>query len=860
MKKRATQILAFFLLFVGQKLAANPPAWSVDATAFQFSMNLTAQVKLDFLPDNGAGNLVGVFVGNELRGVASPLVSSGTARYFVTVFSNAAAGEILNFKIYTAADDLIHPAGETLDFQRQATVGNVQNMFALSIFSDDDFPISIAAIPAQNVVTGAYFSNAYLPDFLQTIDGQPVVWTTVGTANLVATIVSGNLLNVTTASFNFAGTDSVTVTATETGTTSGFSASRKVVFSKTAPVQLPVFSAIPPQQTCEDEPFGDGDLSDFLTFPGGGCLAHSFKIAPPTGTATAPVWVQPTSPPGSMTLKVQAQFGGRNFSGNNLKIAAFRGGTLAGVATPLLVGNDKFYFLTVGKVGTGDVSFQFYDGERQFLHPFSATTTAFVPNGNSDLTVDFSPLDFSLSESGGDWSVELVDPAWFGTAAATFYARSCIDPAKMDSAQTTFARLHEADCIQIPFFQDSDGDGFGNPAVQILAATAPGGYVSSNTDCDDTKNAVHPGAPEICNFVDDNCAGGSDEGFVHVGFLGAVVNTGCPQVLSGAVNLTVSAGVAPLAYVWSSGQTTQNITNLGVGNYQVTVAGNDGCTSAQAFSVVALNNLAVSFSVINVTCFGSANGTIFSTPAGGTAPYSYLWSNGKTTKNINLLAQNTYILTMTDAVGCTKTNSQTVTQPTEVNFTLASVPNGTKHDVTLSATGGTPGYTYNRSGTTVYQTSNVFTLLSAATYIFKTKDANGCIKSRVAKVPITTPGAGNKPATGGQNFEWELTDDEAALPEEVLFRMFEVKLAEAEMLVFPNPFSENLTLVFPQIVETAGEVLIFDALGRTVFQKSVLVEKDKLLDLDIADLPRGTYLLSFLGKNGLGKKVKVVKM
>jgi hypothetical protein len=62
------------------------------------------------------------------------------------------------------------------------------------------------------------------------------------------------------------------------------------------------------------------------------------------------------------------------------------------------------------------------------------------------------------------------------------------------------------------YFQDADGDGYGGPAVSKVWCAPPIGYVADGADCDDASAAVHPGAAEVCNGIDDNCDGATDEG------------------------------------------------------------------------------------------------------------------------------------------------------------------------------------------------------------------------------------------------------------------------------------------------------------------------------------------------------------
>ena len=67
-------------------------------------------------------------------------------------------------------------------------------------------------------------------------------------------------------------------------------------------------------------------------------------------------------------------------------------------------------------------------------------------------------------------------------------------------------------CTKITFYRDADNDGYGNATNTIQACTAPLGYTTDDTDCNDNNNTIHPGATEICNGVDDNCNGEVDEG------------------------------------------------------------------------------------------------------------------------------------------------------------------------------------------------------------------------------------------------------------------------------------------------------------------------------------------------------------
>lgn len=76
-------------------------------------------------------------------------------------------------------------------------------------------------------------------------------------------------------------------------------------------------------------------------------------------------------------------------------------------------------------------------------------------------------------------------------------------------------------CSLPVWFRDADLDGYGDPEDSVSSETQPAGYVSDDTDCDDTRDTVYPGAPEICgDLLDNDCNGTPDDGCTSLAIIG----------------------------------------------------------------------------------------------------------------------------------------------------------------------------------------------------------------------------------------------------------------------------------------------------------------------------------------------------
>jgi hypothetical protein len=227
-------------------------------------------------------------------------------------------------------------------------------------------------------------------------------------------------------------------------------------------------------------------------------------------------------------------------------------------------------------------------------------------------------------------------------------------------------------------------------------------------------------------------------------------NVTCSGYNNGSASVTATGGTLPYTYNWSPGNPigdgTASVSALTAGTWSCTVtAGNPACSATQ--TVLITQPPGIITSVItqnNVSCYGLQDGSVSVAASGSVGPYSYSWSPVVDSDSIvNLLAAGTYTCTITDANGCTETQTFTITQPPQLlagagviaNVNCFGQNNGT---ASVVVTGGVSTYQYDWSpGSPVGDSSAQINNLSPGIYSCDITDANGC--TTTFSVAITEP-------------------------------------------------------------------------------------------------------------------------
>ena len=215
--------------------------------------------------------------------------------------------------------------------------------------------------------------------------------------------------------------------------------------------------------------------------------------------------------------------------------------------------------------------------------------------------------------------------------------------------------------VKTTFYRDADGDGYGNPSLTTQACSAPSGYVNNNTDCNDARGNIHPGASETCNNIDDNCNGQIDENVITA----SITPSGTVSFCSGGyITLTANNGTG-ISYQWMkngvniSGATKRTYTANASGNYQVKETKNN----CSAISVATMVNV-IPLPSATITPQGNLNicqtgSVVLQANIGSGLTYQWMKGSsnisGATNSSYTATTKGNYKVVVTSS-GCSKTS------------------------------------------------------------------------------------------------------------------------------------------------------------------------------------------------------------
>lgn len=225
----------------------------------------------------------------------------------------------------------------------------------------------------------------------------------------------------------------------------------------------------------------------------------------------------------------------------------------------------------------------------------------------------------------------------------------------------------------------------------------------------------------------------------------AITEPSCHGASDGSIILQVINGLPPYSFNFNGTGWSSNTTygGLPAGTYYVEALDANNCRGYFTFTVGQPDSLVVTLTGTDISCFGLLDGAIASEVEGGTAPYTYQWSNGFSGPGLTGLPPGSYSVTVIDARGCTATASIDLTQPPELFIWEEEVmdvrcygeANG---QLSVSASGGTPGFQFSLDGGP-FQDEPDFGGLKAGIYTVTVRDEAGCTAERMVTVNQPPP-------------------------------------------------------------------------------------------------------------------------
>ncbi len=382
------------------------------------------------------------------------------------------------------------------------------------------------------------------------------------------------------------------------------------------------------------------------------------------------------------------------------------------------------------------------------LRDTTKTSTNVSCNGGSNGTANVIAIGgtspYTYAWSNGDTTSSIANLS-AGTYTVTFSdANACTSSESVVISEPSAMSATNTGTTSV----SCNGGSNGSATAGAINGISPYTYLWSNASTSSNNTGLAAGTYTVTVTDNNGCTLSYSQVVSEPSAIGASItnqtNVSSSGGSDGSLTAAGSGGTVSYTYSWSNGATTATTSNLSAGTYTISITDANGCGPATTSATITQpSTITTSISsTTNVSCFGLSDGSLTGVATTGSAPYTYLWSNGDTVATISNLAAATYTVTITDGVGATGSSSGTVSQPSAIASSVVvdsnvSVNGFSDGGATASATGGTSPFTYSWSNAA---TTASITGVAAGTYTVSVTDANGCGPSS-SSVAITEPSA-----------------------------------------------------------------------------------------------------------------------
>jgi hypothetical protein len=320
-----------------------------------------------------------------------------------------------------------------------------------------------------------------------------------------------------------------------------------------------------------------------------------------------------------------------------------------------------------------------------------------------------------------------------------------------DCTTSTTVTITEPDelSLSVAFVTNSGCGGEGTGAVALLPA---GGTSDYTFTVDGESNMIGEflnlsAGTFTATVTDDNdCTAEVEFTIEQEAGLGLAVasstNVSCTGGTDGEIEVIASGGEGAIQYSINEGdfQDGNVFSGLSAGDYSITAQDENGCANTVMVTITEPDALEISInSQVNVDCYGNGTGSISLTMTGGTAGYMLSYEGNNITleegveASIADLVAGTYILNGVDQNECTVSDTIIITEPDSLELSIVETgqvtcPGNLDGSISVQGVGGVAPYIYAIEDAPS-DTINVFTGLSAGTYLLSVLDANGCVNS-----------------------------------------------------------------------------------------------------------------------------------